>query len=76
MDVRFNWRPGRVTKSSLRRMILERSTREGDSPVAEKGEISVFIFLSTMGHVEPRGNLGGPPSKAKYTPATDSEQVP
>ena len=57
-------------------MILERSTKEGDSPVTEKGEVSVFIYLSTMGHVEPCGNLGGPPSKAKYKPATDSEQVP
>ena len=57
-------------------MILERSTREGDSPVIEKIEIFVFIFLSTTGHGEPCGNQGGPPSKAKYTLATDSEQVP
>jgi hypothetical protein len=57
-------------------MVLERSTIEGDSPVTEKGGISVHVLLSTMGHVEPCGNLGGPPPKAKYTPATDSEQVP
>ncbi len=47
-------------------MVLERPTKEGDSPVTEKREIFVFISLSTMGHVEPCGNLGGPPSKAKY----------
>jgi len=34
------------------------------------------MYLSTLGHEEPRGNLGGPSSKAKYVPATDSEQVP
>ena len=33
-------------------------------------------FLSTVGHVEPRGKLGGPSSKAKYYLATDSELVP
>ena len=32
--------------------------------------------LSTAGHVEPRGKLGGPSSKAKYYLATDSELVP
>ena len=57
-------------------MVLERPTREGDSPVAERVEIFAFTYLSTTGHGEPCGNLGGPPSKAKYTPATDSEQVP
>ena len=33
-------------------------------------------FLSTTGHLESCGNLGGPSSKAKYYPVTDSEQVP
>jgi hypothetical protein len=33
-------------------------------------------ILSTAGHVKPRGKLGGPPPKAKYFLATDSEQVP
>ena len=28
-----------------------------------------------MGHEKSYGNLGGPPSKAKYYLATDSEQV-
>ena len=31
---------------------------------------------STAGHVKPGGNLGGPPSKAKHSPMTDSEPVP
>jgi hypothetical protein len=34
------------------------------------------MFPSTTGHVKPRGNLGGPPSKAKYYLTTDSEPVP
>ena len=33
-------------------------------------------YLSTAGHVKPRGNLGGPSSKAKYSLPTDSEPVP
>ena len=28
-----------------------------------------------MGHEQPRGNLGGPSSKAKYYSTTDSEPV-
>ena len=54
---------------------LESSSIEGERPVREtirhSGE-----FLSTAGHVKPRGNLGGPSSKAKYSSATDSEPVP
>jgi hypothetical protein len=37
---------------------------------------SLSEFLSTAGHVKPGGNLGGPSSKAKYYPSTDSAQVP
>ena len=29
-------------------------------------------FQSTAGHVKPGGNMGGPPSKPKYYPVTDS----
>ena len=53
-----------------------RRAKEGDSPVSENIEASFSIFLSTAGHVEPCGNLGGPSSKAKYYLVTDSEQVP
>ena len=32
-------------------------------------------YLSTAGHVKPGRNLRGPPRKAKYSLATDSEKV-
>lgn len=35
-----------------------------------------MISPSTTGHEKPRGNPGRPLSKAKYSLATDSEQVP
>ncbi len=54
-----------VTNLFLSRMSLERTTVEGDSPVGEKKK-TPNTFLSTAGHVKSRGNLGGPPSKAKY----------
>ena len=58
-----------------RRRHLERTATEGDSPVSEiqRGSRSI---PSTAGHVQSRGKLGGPPSKAKYVLATDSELVP
>src|SRR5882757_5072352 len=66
----------RVTKSACSGRILERTTRGGDSPVHETRWSLWRLFPSTAGHVESRGNLGGPSSKAKYSLATDSEQVP
>ena len=56
--------------------ILERTTKEGESPVHETQQPLWELFPSTAGHVESRGKLGGPSSKAKYSLATDSEQVP
>jgi len=38
--------------------------------------ISLEQFPSTAGHVQSRGKLGGPSSKAKHSLATDSELVP
>ena len=35
-----------------------------------------YRYPSTAGHVKPGGKLGGPPSKPKYSPVTDSEPVP
>jgi hypothetical protein len=55
---------------------LERRAIEGDGPVGEMYRASLIRHPSTTGHVEPCGNLGGPSPKAKYYPATDSEQVP
>lgn len=44
---------------------LESPGTEGKTPVGEKDKDPERI-PSTAGHVEPRGNQGGPPSKAKY----------
>ena len=51
-------------------------TKVGDSPVGENQQTSCSVFPSTAGHVESRGKLGRPLSKAKYSLVTDSEQVP
>ena len=51
---------------------LERPAIAGDSPVGVKCDVS----LSRAGHVKPCLNVGGPPSKPKYSLVTDSEQVP
>lgn len=59
----------------LSRSGLERPGTEGKTPVGEK-LIGPERIPSTTGHVEPRGNPGGPPPKAKYSLATDSERVP
>jgi hypothetical protein len=50
--------------------------KEGDSPVSEKSRPFWSIFLSTAGHEKSCGKLRGPPRKAKYSPVTDSEEVP
>ena len=52
---------------------MGRSTIESDSLVCEKLSQPRSI-LSTAGHVKPGGNTGGPPSKPKYYPVTDSVQ--
>ena len=39
-------------------------------------ETFLDTVLSTLGHEQPRGKLGGPSPKAKYYLTTDSEQVP
>ena len=46
------------------------------APYTKFDRASLLAHLSTAGHVKPCRNLGGPPSKAKYEVATDSEQVP
>ena len=47
-----------------RRTSLERTAREGESPVVER-KLHGRDFLSKVGHVKSGPNLGGPPSKAK-----------
>ena len=51
--------------------VLERTARVGDSPVSET-LIHPRVTPSTTGHEKSRGKLGGPSSKAKYSPMTDS----
>ena len=48
---------------------------EGDSPVRENQSQPTGIPSRTE-HVKLCLNLGGPPSKAKYSSVTDSELVP
>ena len=64
-----------VTKSNHSRTLCESVAKEGDSPVGEMIR-SVESIPSTIEHEKFVGNLGGPPSKAKYSLMTDSEQVP
>jgi hypothetical protein len=71
-----SWLAREVKKPYNSRSLLERGTKEGDSPVGEIIRSSWVKFPSTTEHVEFCGNLGGPPPKAKYFSATDSEQVP
>ena len=54
------------------RNCLERQAIVGDSPV----RVEMVEILSRAGHVKPCLNMGGPPSKPKYSSVTDSEQVP
>ncbi len=52
--------------------MLESSAIEGNSPVIKT--VTIFrSILSSAEHEKFRVNLGGPPSKAKYTLVTDSE---
>ena len=47
-------------------MFLERTIREGESPVGERWR-TPGVMLSTTGHVKSCGKLGRPLSKAKYS---------
>ena len=51
---------------------LERRAIVGDSPVW----VNEHESLSKAGHVKSCLNVGGPPSKPKYSSVTDSELVP
>ena len=54
---------------------MESRSTEGERPVTENST-PPRDFLSNAIHVKLRMNLRGPPRKAKYSLATDSEQVP
>jgi hypothetical protein len=64
--------PGQRPRGANRNR-LERRARAGDSPVRARASLR---SSSRAGHVEPCPNAGGPPSKPKYSLATDSEPVP
>ena len=54
---------------------MEKAGKEGDTPVTEiRG--GPRGILSNTAHVKRRMKQRGPPRKAKYSLATDSEQVP
>ncbi len=55
------------------RTLLGRVTKVGESPVCEMYMTVCVLYLSTTGHEKSCRNPGGPPSKAKYEIATDSE---
>ena len=55
--------------------LLEGVIREGENPVPEI-VVTPGAYLSKTEHEKFCLNLGGPPSKAKYGTATDSETVP
>ena len=54
---------------------MEWPITEGDNPVSEMYR-TLDEFQSTVEHEKLGGKSGGPPSKAKYSLTTDSEQVP
>ena len=54
---------------------MEWPITEGDNPVGKMVR-TLDGFQSTVEHVKLGRNSGGPPSKAKYSLTTDSEQVP
>ena len=55
---------------------LESGTKAGDSPVCQsKSPPLLSAYQSSTELVELCVKLGGPPSKAKYSSTTDSEQV-
>ena len=58
----------------LSRKLLERAAIAGDSPVCDKGRLTIR-YLSRTRHVEASLNLRGPSRKAKYSLATDSAPV-
>ena len=54
-----------VNNQYLSQRVLERLTRDGESPVGEK-ILTPILFPKYHGKRDFRGKLGGPPPKAKY----------
>jgi hypothetical protein len=68
-------RDRRVTKATSSRTAWNGWQYRVRAPYAKDAALS-RRHLSTAGHVKPGRNLRGPPRKAKYSLATDSELVP
>ena len=64
--------PGRPAWKGSERNGLGRPAGEGEGPVREACPEGLAPCLSTPGHEESWRKLGGPPSKAKHSAATDS----
>ena len=64
--------PSRSEKARGGRNCLGRPAEEGESPVRGSHGPAWDRILSTAGHEESCRKQGGPPSKAKYSAATDS----
>ena len=64
--------PGRPAWKGSERNGLGRPAGEGEGPVREAILEGLAPCLSTPGHEESWRKLGGPPSKAKHSAATDS----
>ncbi len=66
---------GKQLQRHRKRNGLESPTIEGDSPVRERESPALLpAYQSSTELVELCVKLGGPPSKAKYSSATDSEK--
>jgi hypothetical protein len=68
--------PAAVTNPGSSRSRVEPRTTEGNRPVGERALDCRSKHLSRTAAVKRGLNLGGPPSKAKYSLVTDSGLVP
>ena len=68
--------PAAVTKPSEERKTHGKARGTGLEPRTRHGRPAGCAAQSTAGHEEPGGKQGGPPPKAKHSPATDSGRVP
>lgn len=65
-----------MDSNRLGEVCLENYAIEGDSPVSENLLLTLKLYPSKTEHVRFCLNLGEPSPKAKYSCATDSEEVP
>ena len=63
------------SSNKFRRNVLEKHTKDGESPVYER-KVEISGIQSSTRHEKSRMNKRGPSRKAKYYLVTDSELVP